>query len=98
MNYLFHIEAEAELIEAIEYYESCEIGLGIQFASEIHSVIQLILSYPHGWPKVESDIRRCQTKRFPYGVLYSIENDGIFILAVMNLHRDPVYWKNRIPS
>ena len=24
------------------------------------------------------------------------EADGIFILAVMNLHRDPEYWKHRL--
>jgi len=35
-------------------------------------------------------------KRFPYGVLYSEEADGIFILAVMNLHRAPDYWKRRV--
>ncbi len=32
---------------------------------------------------------------FPYGVLYSIEADQIYILAVMNLNKDPDYWKYR---
>ncbi|HRU71636.1 MAG TPA: type II toxin-antitoxin system RelE/ParE family toxin, partial [Kiritimatiellia bacterium] len=43
----------------------------------------------------DHEIHRCLVHRFPYGVLYSIESDGIFVLAVMNLHRDPDYWKRR---
>jgi len=32
------------------------------------------------------------------GVLYSVERNGIFILAVMHLHRDPDYWKHRVAT
>ncbi len=34
-------------------------------------------------------------KRFPYGILYSEEESGIYIIAVMHLHRFPDYWKHR---
>lgn len=44
---------------------------------------------------MEDDVHRCLISRFPYGVLYSIEDDGVFILAVMHLHRNPDYWKYR---
>ncbi len=47
------------------------------------------------WSEIDAEIHRCFVHRFPYGVLYSIEPVGIFILAVMNLHRDPAYWKHR---
>jgi len=30
---------------------------------------------------------------FPYGVIYSIEQDEILILAAMHLRRHPDYWK-----
>jgi len=36
-----------------------------------------------------------EASRFPYGVLYSIEPDRVYILAVMHLHRHPDYWKSR---
>ena len=52
--------------------------------------------HPKAWPVLEGEVRRCQTSRFPYGVLYSQEFEGVFILAVMHLHRDPDYWKHRI--
>lgn len=91
----FHPEAETELLEAIEYYESCSPGLGEDFFLEVNSTIRNILSYTYAWPIVEDDVRRCLTNRFPYGVLYSVESDRIYILAVMHLHRHPDYWKSR---
>ena len=95
MTWFFHPEADAEFHKAIGYYEDCEPGLGEDFAIEVHTTIQNILAYPEAWPTLEDDIRRCLTSRFPYGVLYSIETDGVFILAVMHLHRNPDYWKHK---
>ena len=42
MNFSFHPDAEAEFFEAIDYYESCEQGLGYDFSIEVHSTIQYI--------------------------------------------------------
>jgi len=95
MIWSFHPEAETEFHKAIDYYEECEPGLGEDFVIEVHTAIQNILTYPEAWPTLEGDIRRCLTSRFPYGVVYSIETDGVFILAVMHLHQHPDYWKHR---
>jgi hypothetical protein len=95
MNFYFHPEARIEFLDAIEYYESCEPGLGDVFSMEVRSTIEQIQSYPRTWPIIDFDIRRCMTNRFPYGILYSIESDGIVIIAVMHLHRKPDYWKDR---
>jgi toxin ParE1/3/4 len=95
MKYAFHPEAQDEFLLAIDYYESREPGLGQDFSIEVHSAIETILSYPNAWPILKDDIRRCQTRRFPYGVIYSQDDDVIFVLAVMHLHRDPEYWKEQ---
>lgn len=95
MNFYFHPEAEAEFLEAISYYEDCEPGLGEEFSLEVYSTVQNILLYPSAWLILEGNVRRCLVNRFPFGVLYSIEGDRIYILAIMHLHRYPDYWKNR---
>jgi plasmid stabilization system protein ParE len=95
MTFSFHPEAETEFYEAIGYYEERQRGLGCDFSIEVYATIQRILDFPSAWPVLEHEIRRCLTHRFPYGVLYTIEPDRIFILAVMHLHRDPDYWKHR---
>lgn len=96
MIYRFHPEAEVELNLSIDYYESIEPGLGYDFAIEVYDAILRVVDFPKAWTILDGDVRRSLVKRFPYGVLYSEELDGILILAVMNLHRAPDYWKHRV--
>lgn len=96
MSFHFHPDAEAELSEAIQYYENVEPGLGQDFAVEVYSAVQRAITYPNAWMVLEGEVRRSLVRRFPYGVLYSEEGDGILIVAVMHLHRDPGYWKGRV--
>ena len=96
MTHSFHPEADEEFRAAIEYYEACQYGLGQDFYFEVKSTIGRILQFPHAWPVLHGDVRRCLTNRFPYGILYSIEKNSIFVLAVMHLRRDPDYWKHRL--
>jgi hypothetical protein len=98
MNFSFHPEADGEFGEGIAYYEDCEPGLGLDFSREVYATIQNALYYPTMWPEIDAEVRRCLVHRFPYGVLYSVEPHGIFILAVMNLRRDPDYWKHRLET
>ncbi len=95
MSLSFHPEAEEEFNSAIGYYGDIEPGLGYDFALEVYSTIQRAVEFPKAWAVLEGEIRRSLVRRFPYGVLYSEEQDGISIVAVMNLHRDPDYWKRR---
>lgn len=96
MTFSFHPEAQAEFDFAVDYYEASEAGLGWDFALEVHSAIQNIIDCPDAWPVLEGAIRRCQTSRFPFGVVYSAERGEILILAVMHLHRRPGYWRERL--
>jgi len=95
MSYRFHPEAEVELNLSIDYYESIEPGLGYDFAIEVYDTIQRVLEFPKAWTILDGEVRRSLVKRFPYGVLYSEDAGDILILAVMNLHRAPDYWKHR---
>jgi plasmid stabilization system protein ParE len=95
VNLVFHPEARAEFLSAVDYYESCGLGLGYDFAAEVRSTVETIRGFPRAWPVLEGDIRRSQIRRFPYGIIYTVEDDVIFILAVMHLHREPEYWKHR---
>jgi len=95
MNFAFHPEAETEFLEAIDNYEDRELGLGYDFSIEVLATIQNIVTYPTAWPVIDEGVRRCLGHRFPYGVMYSVEREEIFVLAVMHLRRQPDYWKNR---
>jgi hypothetical protein len=84
VNFSFHPEAEEESNLAIDYYENINPGLGLDFALEVYTTIQRTVEFPKAWVVLEGEIRRSLVRRFPYGVLYSVEQSGIFIVAVMN--------------
>lgn len=91
----FHPEAEAEMIAAAAWYESQQQDLGKRFLSCIQDALNKVEINPVLYPTVESDVRRCLTQTFPFGVLFRITPDMIVIVAIMHLHRDPDYWKHR---
>lgn len=96
MTYRFLSPAQRELSEAVQYYEQASPGLGLEFLDEIERTVERILQHPEAWTRVAEHHRRCRTRRFPYGVIYSIQQDEVIIAAVMNLRRHPNSWKQRV--
>jgi len=95
MKYRFHPEAETELNEAVDYYDACQDGLGLEFAWEIQATIDNIREFPHAWTPLSQNTRRCLLRRFPYGVVYQYKGGEIIIVAIMQLNRKPDYWRER---
>jgi plasmid stabilization system protein ParE len=92
----FLAPAQAELAEAVAYYNSQKSELGSQFAEEIRRTIERILQYPEAWTSLSKRTRRCRTNKFPYGVIYQVRADVLLIVAVMHLHREPQTWRSRL--
>ena len=98
MRHVFHPEAQIEYRQAALYYEKRQVGLGARFSEDIEATIRRLASNPGQWRILEEDIRRCLADVFPYGVLYTIENDYVLIIAIMHLSREPGYWKDRVET
>ena len=96
MRYEFHPEALDEYDEAAFYYARKEPGLDLRFIVSVEHAIDSILQEPTRWRRVDEDVRRCLTRVFPYGILYTIEDDYILIVAVAHCSREPGYWQHRI--
>ena len=96
MTWAFHPEARSEYREAAVFYEECRRGLGAEFSREIESAIGRILEAPERWRITKQDVRHYLAHKFPYAILYTIEQDSILIIAVAHASREPGYWKNRI--
>jgi hypothetical protein len=81
----------------MQILERSEPGLGYQCAIEIVAVVERIKVNLNMWPVLDHQIRRCLVHRFPYGVIYSVDEQRsrVLILAVMHLHRQPGYWSER---
>ncbi len=91
----FHREAEEEMRAASRYYEQRVEGLGERFLDAVEDGLDQIKRSPLSWSVYEGEYRRYSLKRFPYGLIYYVEGESIFIVAVAHLHRKPGYWKSR---
>jgi toxin ParE2 len=88
--------AEIELDQAINWYEMQAPGLGHAFLVEVLAAVDRIVCYPEAWQSLDEGIRRCRLSRFPYGVIYAIEDGDVVVLAIAHLHRRPDYWRDRL--
>jgi plasmid stabilization system protein ParE len=95
MRVIFSPEARHEFAEAERYYARIIPGLGEGFRDEIKAALLRIRAWPLACPVERRDIRRMVLSRFPYKVLYSVEADYIYLLAIAHQHRLPEYWTER---
>jgi len=80
---------------AAVYYDDQVVGLGSDFLDEIESGLNRIRRFPLLSPIYDGEYRRYLLKRFPYGLIYRIEAQKIFIIAVTHHQRKPKYWIDR---
>ena len=95
MEIEFSQEAKTEFDEGVQYYERQLTGLGIQFHADVRNSLVRLRNWPLATAIERGDIRRMLLSRFPYKILYSIEPDKIYILALAHQHREPDYWIGR---
>lgn len=92
----FHPEALAEYEAAALYYAERDPAVAQRFVAAVENAIDRILDSPTRWRVLDEDVRRCLTRVFPHGVLYTIEPEFVLIVAVMHCSRAPEYWKRRV--
>ena len=88
--------ADADIEAAFEWYESEQPELGFEFLNEVRATYNRILDGPFKYQELRSGIRRALTRRFPYGVYFSVEDDHIVVIAVLDTARDPAEWQFRV--
>jgi len=96
MKVRFLALAQSELDDAVEWYNEQATGLGLEFLDELDRAIRRSLAYPLSCPEIEPGLRRCLLARFPYGMVYGLDDDTVVVVAVAHLHREPRYWSDRI--
>lgn len=93
---LSNAASDADIEAAFEWYESEQPGLGLEFLNEIRATHLRILDEPLKYAVLRSGIRRAITRRFPYGIYFSIEDAVVLIIAVLHTARDPAEWQFRV--
>jgi toxin ParE1/3/4 len=97
----FDPAALAELHTAHVWYEAKSSGKGLEFVREVTRHIEHIEEWPEAARRVESlktrrEVRRSGLRTFPYGVVYFVTDDVLWIVAIAHGKRRPNYWRDRL--
>ena len=95
MEVIFASGVLEEVSASASYYEKEVKGLGSAFLQKLGDTLGEIKENPLAYRVIRNDFRRHLFVRFPYGIIYKINNDIIYVVAVMHLKRKPGYWIKR---
>ena len=98
MKSRFHEAADVELTEAILYYDAKASGLGDRFLAEVRAATSKIEQYPEIAQVFEFGVRAKVLFSFPYSLMYVVDPDEVFIVAVAHQSKRPAYWSDRLPT
>jgi hypothetical protein len=96
VNSQFLAEADLEFREAAKYYEKQATGLGLVFITEVHKAAELLGEQPELGVLIEQCLRKFSLKRFPYDLIYVIDEWNLLIVAVAHHKRRPYFWALRV--
>jgi plasmid stabilization system protein ParE len=90
---IFHPLAKKEFDESIIWYENALSGLGEEFSKDVESVIKVLERQPKLFSIRKGSLREVLVKRFPYVVVYKINQNLVTIMSVFHTSRNPKYKK-----
>ena len=93
MRVILSEQAQEELLDAEEYYNIQKENLGYEFKSLVNESITLIERSPLLYPVIDDPIRRKILRRFPYSILFFIDEveNLILVISISHQHRKPFY-------
>ena len=101
MQVQFHPAALAELDADAEFYQGRASGLGHTFIDAVEAAAAFLGVHPHAGRPLSGSaagLRRWSVRRYPYGLIYVVQDQRVLVLAVAHAKRDPVYWLARVPE
>jgi plasmid stabilization system protein ParE len=91
-------EAEDDLKDAFSWYEDKRTGLGYDFLLQVDAGINFIVRNPEIYPIEYKSTRKHLIKRFPFKIIYLVEDEKIIVLAVIHGKRRPDLTRKRIDN
>ena len=89
--------AEAEVEEAVAFFDRQLVGLGDRFQREVEHTLALIAERPDIGSPLTKRIRKFRVRKFRYKIIYAVAGEEIVIIAVAHHKKRPRYWMRRVP-
>lgn len=97
MNRSLTIQPEAadEANEAFNWYEDRQPGLGHEFYRELTRCLEFVFENPRLARMAHRGLRKRKLDRFPYLIVYRVNDSEISVVSVFHGSRKPAIWKKR---
>ena len=96
MRITFLKPAQAEVDEAVAYFDEQRAGLGDRFEQDLQSTLNFVIEQPTLGKVVGGRVRKMRFRTFRYNLIYIPDPDEIIIVAVAHHRRRPGYWERRL--
>ena len=89
-------QAELDLLAGYHFYEDQEPGLGTYFLTSLYGDIESLRIYAGVHRKAYKHYHRLLSRRFPFAVFYTFQNETVFVQAVFDCRGDPAWIRERL--
>ena len=89
-------QAARDLVEGFRFYEEQGVGLGSYFLTNLYADIDSLYSSAGIHIKPYKHYHRLLSRRFPFAIFYTIQEDTVFIRAVLDCRRNPAWIRGRL--
>jgi plasmid stabilization system protein ParE len=94
----FEEEAEAELKEAIAWYDLQADGVGQRFSSEVHAALSEAAKNPQRFPFAGPTTQKIKMLDWPYSIYFTLLEEPSVLIVVSIFHgaRNPAELRRRL--
>ncbi len=88
-NLIIKEEAKEDIFEAYNWYEDKQTELGERFLNIIDEYFKNISLYPQQYHIEFDNMRKAIVKKFPFIIVFGIENNDVVVFAVFHTKQNP---------
>lgn len=90
--------ASDDLVAGFRFYERNEQDIGDYFLTCLYSDIESLRIFGGVHRKVYKNLHRSLSKRFPFAIYYTVENDTVIVRAILDCRRHPSWIRSRLKN
>lgn len=88
-------DAAEDLESGAQFYESCAAGVGDYFLDSILSDLDSLILFAGVHP-IYFGFYRMLSKRFPFGIYYDVEDEVVYVYAILDLRSNPLWIRKQL--
>ncbi|MEK6745653.1 MAG: type II toxin-antitoxin system RelE/ParE family toxin [Pseudomonadota bacterium] len=90
--------ADRDFIKDFLWYAKENSDLAKRFRESIKKEIKFLSDAPFACALISKEARQVISHKFPYRIIFIIEDNNVVIIAILHVKRSPSIWKKRITN